>query len=243
VGSGAGHRSAPAGRQRTPGPHAGTLVPSRGETSQAVAAVAEMPGHWWGWATHAIPGVPARSTRKGEREQEGHRRVAGPEISQIPAPGILAGPGPAVGIDRMPGSEQIAHFEMEMRAGRVSGAAAERDQLTAGHALPGINKELVVVEVGGAVVRVVDDHAPATAVAPLAVDDGALIGRQHRGVVRYGEIRTTMAIVRIAPGAVEPDHGPVVLPVRIVVVRPGRDPWVRIGKRQRQVARRQHRLG
>src|SRR5437016_11568103 len=130
-------------------------------------AVAEAPAHRWRWAVGAVPVVPMRSTGKREREQEGRRRVARPEVAQVPTPGILARPGPTIGIDRMPGREQIAHLEMHVRAGRVSGATAERDQLAAGHVLPGIDEELIVVEVGGAVIRVIDHHPPTAAVAPL----------------------------------------------------------------------------
>ena len=129
-----------------------------------------------------------------------------------------------------------------MRAGGISGTAAECDQLTPRHVLARIRKELIVMEVGGAVVCVIDHHTPTAAIAPLAVDDGAVIGRQHRGIGGYREIRTAMAIVRVAPGAVEADHGPVVLPVGVVVIRPRGNAWLRDVEGQGQVAGRGHGL-
>src|SRR5947207_1470456 len=118
---------------------------------------------------------------------------------------------------------------------RPAAAPGPWSQLASRHVLSRIHEELIVVEVGGAVVGVIDDDAPTAAVAPLAVDDGALIGRQHRRVRRYGEIRTPMAVIGVAPGAVEADHRPVVLPVGVMVVRPRGYAWMRVGKRQGQV--------
>ena len=235
MGSGAGHDRAATGRQRPAGRRTRVLVPAGGKSSQAVSSVPEAPAHRRRWPIHAVPGVPVRPTRKSERQQEGHRRVARPQIAQVPTPGILARPGPAVGIDRVPRREQVAHLEVKMRARGISRATAERDQLASRHVLSRIHEELIVVEVGGAVVGVIDDDAPTAAVAPLAVDDGALIGRQHRRVRRYGEIRTPMAVIGVAPGAVEADHRPVVLPVGVMVVRPRGYAWMRVGKRQGQV--------
>src|SRR5207248_11757533 len=63
---------------------------------RSVPSVPEAPAHRRRWPIHAVPGVPVRPTRKSERQQEGHRLVARPQIAQVPTPGILARPGPAV---------------------------------------------------------------------------------------------------------------------------------------------------
>ena len=126
--------------------------------------------------------------------------------------------------------------------GRVPGAAAERDQLTARHVLSRVDEQLIVVEVGGAVVRVVDYHAEAAAVTPLAVDDGPVIGGHDRRIGRHGVVDAAVAIVGVAGGAVEADHDPVLLAGRVMVVHPGGDAWVRDPEGQREVAGRLRRL-
>src|SRR5947208_5732468 len=131
----------------------------------------------------------------------------------------------------MPGRQEITDLEVQMRAGGVAGTATQGDQLAAGDVLPRVDDELVVVEVRRPVVRMVDDHPPAPAVAPFAVDHRAVVGGDHRGIGGYGEIRTPMAVVRVTGRAVEADHGPVVLSGRVVMVHPGRDPGTRVRER------------
>src|ERR1700694_2928495 len=138
-----------------------------------------------------------------------------------------AGPGPAVRVDRGPRRQQVADLEMDVRPGRIPGAAAEGDQLSSGHMLPRIDEELIVMEVGGAIVRVVDHDAEAAAVTPLAIDDGPVIGRHHRRIGGDGVVGAPMAVVGVAGGAVEADHDPVLLASRVMVIRPGGDAWGR----------------
>ena len=86
-------------------------------------------------------------------------------------------------------------------------------------------------------------HAPTAAVAPLAIDDRAIVGRHHRRVGRDSVVGPAVAVVSVAGGPVEPDHDSVLLARRVVVIHPGGDARVGVGERQRQVARRQGRLG
>src|SRR6267143_4580688 len=99
-----------------------------------------------------------------------------------------------------------------------------------------VHEQLVIVKVGGAVVCMVDYHAPAATVTPLAVDDRALVGGDHRGVRGYGIIRTPVTVVGVAGGAIEADHDAVLLSRREMMVRPRGDPWVRVGEGERKVA-------
>src|SRR5205085_6968862 len=130
---------------------------------------------------------------------------------------------PTIGVDRMPRRLQVADLEMYVGPGRVSGATAERDQLAARNVLARVDEKPVVVEVGSAIRSVVDDNSPAAVVAPLAVDHGPVVGGHHRRIRGYGVIRTAVAVVRIPGRAVEANHDPVPLPVRIVVIHPRGD--------------------
>src|SRR5207302_10987941 len=97
--------------------------------------------------------------------------------------------------------------------------------------LPRVDEELVVVDIRRPVVGMVDDDAPASAVAPFAVDHRAVVGGDDGCIRGYGEIRTPMAVVRVTGRAIEADHDPVVLSGRIVMVHPGRDPGTRVRER------------
>src|SRR5439155_450279 len=74
----------------------GVLIPLRGEPGKAVSAVAEMPAHWRWRGVVAVPVVPARPTRERERQEEGHRRPARPQVTQVRTPWVRPRPGPAV---------------------------------------------------------------------------------------------------------------------------------------------------
>src|ERR671930_2364563 len=200
---GSRNRSPTAGRH---GPRRGCsrirTPPSR-KTGQPMAAIAEVPGDGRRCAVAAVPVVPSGAAKKGQRQEEGHWWVAAPQIAGVPAPRILPRSGPAIGIDRVPRREQVAHLEVDVRTGGVAGAAAQRDQLAARDVLALIDEELIVVEIGRAVGGMIDDYTPSSAIAPLAVDHGAVIGGHHWGVRGYGVVRTPMAVVRVGCGPVE----------------------------------------
>ena len=220
VRSGAGdcRRAAGGLGARRPRPRIG--IPLRGKAGQAVAAVPQAPADRRRRAVGAIPVVPAGSAGEGERQHKRNRPVARPQVADVPTPWIRTPPGPAVWVDRVPGSEQVAHLEVDVRPGRVAGAAAERNQLTPRHMLTGVDEELIVVKVGGAVEGVIDHHAPAAAIAPFAVDHRSLIGRDHRRIRGHRIVDPAVTVVRVAGGPVETNHHPVRLPVRVVVVHP-----------------------
>src|SRR5438445_770114 len=119
VGSRARHGGGAARRCGAGCARAGIGVPPGRVTSYSVAAVTQLPADRWRWPISAVPVVPVRTARKCEREQKRHRRVARPEIAHVPAPGIFAWSGPTVGVDRVPGDEQVTDLEVHVRAGRI----------------------------------------------------------------------------------------------------------------------------
>ena len=218
--SGPGHRRRPADRlgARRRDPWVG--IPLGRKSGEAVSVVTQMPADRWRRTVAAIPVIPVRPTRKGERQEEGHGRTVHPQVAHVPAPRVWSRPGPAVRVDGVPRRQQVADLEMDMRPGRVPGAAAERDQLAAGHVLSRVDEELIVVEVGGAIIGVVDHHAEAAAVAPLAIDDGPVVGGHDRRVGGHGVVGAPVAVVGVAGSAVKADHDPVLLTSRVMVIRP-----------------------
>src|SRR5437762_12765775 len=111
------HRRRATGGLGSCGPEPGILIPLRGEPGKAVSAVPEMPAHRRWWAVVAVPVVPARPARERERQEEGYRRPIRPQVAHVPTPWVRSRPGPAIGVDRVPGGHQVADFEMDVRPG------------------------------------------------------------------------------------------------------------------------------
>ncbi len=93
------------------------------------------------------------------------------------------------------GPRAHAHLEMEVRTGRVPGAAHARDRLPAEHPIALDDQVLGVVRVhGDQAVRVPDEHQVAVA-APLAREQHlALPGREHRRAFGAGQIDAVVVL-------------------------------------------------